>query len=221
MLTKLRSAHSLSSIKTELIIREAPGAICWWVKIRRALHFETHVKLDTWYVVDTSVACSWREVWSYFQLKVNGKTIDNYRYFSSIQGINNELYTSLRVHRGRGGGNQNYLCCDGLQEYRYMLTCKLTVQALVLVIVTGFSLPRNSSSNVSLLTPLRGVEWNPPVGTVSTGSPNGLSKYRNVVSQESGGSLRQFSFRCTLLQQVGCPPLPHSPHCSPRGLRNS
>ena len=79
--------------------------------------------------------------------------------------------------------------------------------------------PRGPSLNVALLLPLLGVKsLNLVVGAVSTGDPNGLNKNLNLVSQVNGLVLVQFSLRCTSSQQAGRPPLPHSSHCSPRGL---
>ena len=102
----------------------------------------------------------------------------------------------------------------------------LTVHCDVMEMMKGFGSPSNPlgpSVNISSLSPLLGVkEGNPVLGTVSTDDPNGLNKNLNLVSQVNGLIMLQFSLRCTSSQQAGSPPLvPHSSHCSPRGLRNS
>jgi hypothetical protein len=89
----------------------------------------------------------------------------------------------------------NYLIID----FNYTMSCAqwLTVQAVVLVTMKGFTKPRNPpgpSLNISLLPPFEGVKWGKsPSGAVSTDAPNRLNKNLNLVSQVRGGMFWQFS----------------------------
>ena len=143
--------------------------------------------------------------------------IDNYFFFTRIiligfiQGINKKLNPPLREKNCK---------CSLHTDFQI-----LTVHVVLLLMIKGFARARNPpgpASYVSLFWLLLEVKYgNPLLGADLTEAPNGLSKNLNLVSQSNGATLVQFSVRFTSSQQAGGPPLSHSPHCSPRGLRNS